>query len=113
SLRTLLAGGNSAVAGGPQPTPTPSPGGSPGPTPSGGPVATPPADVAALIAYANDHFERAQAALRNGDFATYGQEIALVQQALQRLQGLTGSPAPGASPASSGTAPGNSPSAAP
>jgi uncharacterized membrane protein (UPF0182 family) len=116
SLRTLLAGGNSAVGGGPLPSPTPTPGGSPGPTPSGGPVATPPADVAALIAYANEHFEKAQAALRNGDFATYGQEIALVQQALEKLQALTGSPAPTApsgSPAPGATAPGSSASPAP
>ena len=41
-----------------------------------------------LIAYANSHFELAQAALRDGDFARYGSEIALVQAALQRLQVL-------------------------
>ena len=35
--------------------------------------------------YANDHFELAQAALRDGDFATYGEEIAKVEAALQRL----------------------------
>jgi hypothetical protein len=57
-----------------------------------------------LINYANDHFELAQAALRNGDFARYGSEIALVQAALQRLQVLApglASPAvgPSASPA--------------
>ncbi len=49
--------------------------------------------MAALIAYANQHFELAQAALRDGDFATYGAEIAKVQQALQELSGLV-SPAP-------------------
>lgn len=109
ALNLLLAGGFSGT---PTPTPTPTPGSSPGvtpaPTPSGGPVATPPADVQALVAYANQHFELAQAALKNGDFATYGNEIALVQQALQRLDALVGptlapstpSPAPsaGASP---------------
>ncbi len=53
---------------------------------------------AGLIDYANTHFERAQAALRAGDFATYGEEIARVQAALQRLDqlapGLTASPTP-------------------
>ena len=30
--------------------------------------------MAGLIEYANEHFEAAQAALRAGDFATYGEE---------------------------------------
>jgi uncharacterized membrane protein (UPF0182 family) len=93
SLQLLLQ-----VQGTPSPTPSPTPGPSPsGPAPSGpapsGPAATPapsgpagiPSDVPGLIAYANQHFELAQQALRNGDFATYGREIALVQQALERL----------------------------
>jgi len=104
ALNLLLAGG---FGGGPSPTPTPSPGVSPGPTPSGGPIATPPADVQALVAYANQHFELAQAALRNGDFATYGREIALVQDALRRLEGLVGpslTPVPSVVP-SSGASP--------
>jgi flagellin-specific chaperone FliS len=51
--------------------------------------------VAALVAYANEHFELAQAALRAGDFATYGQEIAKVQDALRQLDALVKlSPAP-------------------
>jgi uncharacterized membrane protein (UPF0182 family) len=70
----------------PGPTTPPGPGASLTPTPTTGPGSTlPPADVAALVAYANDHFERAQAALRAGDFATYGAEIANVQDALRRL----------------------------
>ena len=94
--------------GGPGPTPTPgpspSPGASPAPTPTQGPGATPPAgDVAALVEYANLHFELAQQALRDGDFARYGQEIELVQQALSQLEELVGgaaspSVAPSASP---------------
>jgi uncharacterized membrane protein (UPF0182 family) len=90
SLQLLLQ-----VQGTPSPTPAPTPVPSPsGPAPSG-PAATPaptpsgpagiPSDVPGLIAYANQHFELAQQALRNGDFATYGREIALVQQALERL----------------------------
>jgi uncharacterized protein len=105
ALRLLLA---AEGAGGPGPGPTPTP----GPTPSPGPGATPaptpgatpgtalPADVPGLIEFANTHFELAQSALRNGDFARYGTEIALVQAALQRLQVLApGSvaPSPGAS----------------
>jgi hypothetical protein len=80
----------------PGPSSSPAPGASPGPTPTAGPGASPPAgDVAALIAYANDHFERAQAALRAADFATYGVEMAKVQDALRQLDALVKiSPAP-------------------
>ena len=68
------------------PTPTPDPGSTPAPTPDpGGPL---PTDVPGLIAYANLHFELAEEALRAGDFATYGAEIALVEAALQRLDEL-------------------------
>jgi hypothetical protein len=59
-----------------------------------------PTDVPGLIEYANAHFELAQSALRDGDFARYGTEIALVEAALQRLQVLApglGSPVPDAS----------------
>jgi uncharacterized membrane protein (UPF0182 family) len=90
------------------PAPSPSPGGSPGPTPTPGPSATPgpgasppaglPTDVAGLVDYANSHFELAQAALRNGDFATYGAEMQKVETALQALGRLTGSPSPSVAP---------------
>jgi hypothetical protein len=93
--------------GGPTTSPTPSPGASPTPEPSATPAPTPgvelPADVPGLIAYANAHFEIAQAALRDGDFARYGTEIALVEAALQRLEELApglASPIPEASPSS-------------
>ena len=94
ALNLLLA------AGGQQPGPSPTPGGgpSPGPTVSPGPSASVspglPSDVAGLIAYANAHFEAAQQALRDGDFARYGQEIALVKEALARLQVLAPTPSP-------------------
>ncbi|HEU4919465.1 MAG TPA: UPF0182 family protein, partial [Candidatus Limnocylindrales bacterium] len=91
--------------GGPSPSPTPSPGPTPTPGPTGtpGPEPTPPSDdVAALVEYANLHFELAQEALRDGDFARYGEEIALVQQALSQLEQLVeggaASPAPSAVP---------------
>jgi uncharacterized protein len=99
---TLDAALMSILAGGATPTPSPSPGASPGasptPAPSTGPGPTPPAgDVSALIAYANQHFQLAQQALRNGDFATYGSEMQKVQQALTELSSLTASPSPAAS----------------
>jgi len=85
----------------PTPTPTPAPGQTPGPTPSGD---TLPSDVPGLIDYAYRHFQLGQAALRDGDFARYGEEQAKVDAALQRLRELApelslGSPAPSASPA--------------
>jgi uncharacterized protein len=93
ALRLLLGGSGTTPPGG-SPAPGSSPAPSPSPAPSG-PVASPPSgDVAALIQYANLHFERAQTALRNGDFATYGSEIKLVQDALRQLDVLTSSPAP-------------------
>jgi uncharacterized membrane protein (UPF0182 family) len=92
ALRLLLA----AEAGNLPPPPTPSPGPSPTPGASPGPSATPaptpgtalPSDVPGLIEFANAHFELAEAALRDGDFASYGTEIALVEAALQRLEQL-------------------------
>ncbi len=103
ALRLLLA---AEEGGAPGPVPTPTPGPSPTPRPGTTPGPTPrptsgtelPADVPGLIDYANAHFELAQAALRDGDFARYGTEIALVQAALQRLQVLApGSAVPGSS----------------
>jgi uncharacterized membrane protein (UPF0182 family) len=96
ALNQLLGTGPTPT---PTPTPTPGPSGGPSPTPGGSPAPTVgpelPADVPGLIAYANAHFEAAQAALRNGDFATYGREIGLVQAALSRLDVLAGpTPAP-------------------
>ena len=91
-------------SGGPGPTPSPT---SPGPTPTPGPTGTPrpgstppSGDVAALVEYANLHFELAQQALRDGDFARYGAEIELVKEALAQLDALVGgtSPSPSASP---------------
>jgi hypothetical protein len=120
ALQQLLA----AEAGNPQPPPNPSPGPGPSPGPSPGasaspgpgptPGATPgtglPNDVPGLIAYANQHFELAQTALREGDFARYGAEIAQVQAALQRLQQLQPGiasplPVPAASQPAASTAP--------
>jgi uncharacterized membrane protein (UPF0182 family) len=93
ALTLLLSGTGSTSSpsptpGGPSPSPgvSPTPGASVAPAPSGGPNVTPrPDDVKALVSYANTHFELAQAALKAGDFATYGVEIAKVQATLRQL----------------------------
>lgn len=99
SLRLLLEAQGTP---GPGPSVPPLPGPSPEPTPSGEPAPTPsvvpgdglPTDLAGLIEYANTHFELAQQALRDGDFARYGEEIAKVEAALRRLDELAASPSP-------------------
>jgi len=105
ALSLLLSGTGSTPSpsptpGGPSPSPgvSPSPSASATPIPSGGPQVTPrPDDVKALITYANTHFELAQAALRAGDFATYGVEIAKVQATLRQL-GVVVVPSPTPAP---------------
>jgi uncharacterized protein len=82
----------------PGPTVTPAPGVTPAPTARPTPGGELPADVTALVDYANTHFELAQAALRAGDFATYGDEMDKVQDALVRLGELTGTPTPSITP---------------
>jgi uncharacterized membrane protein (UPF0182 family) len=96
ALNLLLA---KEAGGSPGPSPTPGPTPTPGPSATPGPGGSlpPSADVQQLVNYANQHFELAQAALRDGDFARYGAEIELVKQALAQLAILTG----GASPAPS------------
>ncbi len=102
SLRSLLAAGP-GQAPGPAPTPSPGPSPSPGASPTPGPT-LPAGDVQGLVEYANGHFELAQAALRAGDFATYGEEIKLVQEALRQLSQLVGTSAtPSQSPSGSVT----------
>ena len=107
-LLTTQAGGAPGPSPTPGPTPaptaTPAPGQTPGPTvaPTAVPTTPPdgamPTDVPGLIDYANTHFDLAQAALRGGDFATYGTEMAKVQAALEALGRLTTSPAPSLAP---------------
>ncbi len=104
SLNLLLAaqGGGPGASPSPGPTPTPGPSEAPGPSATPRPTLPPggalPTDVAGLVEYANTHFELAQAALRGGDFATYGTELDNVQRALEALGQLTGSPAPSPAP---------------
>jgi uncharacterized membrane protein (UPF0182 family) len=69
----------------PPPSGSPGPGASPGP--SGSPSA---ATIPQLVRSASDHYARAQAALRSGDFTTYGQELKALEDDLARLRALTG-----------------------
>ncbi len=108
ALQQLVSAETSRPPGGPSPSPSggPGPSASPGPASSATPGPTPsvllPSDVTGLIAYANVHFEAAQAALRAGDFSTYGDEMALVEAALRQLQILApGLAAPTLAPADS------------
>lgn len=57
------------------------------------PVETAPIDatVEELIASANAHYEAAQAAQRSGDWSAYGEELAALEEDLNRLLALTGS----------------------
>jgi uncharacterized membrane protein (UPF0182 family) len=115
ALNLLLAkeangGGGSSPP--PGPTPTPGPSATPGPTATPGPGETVPPglDVQQLVDFANQHYELAQQALRNGDLAQYQAEIDLVGQAIAQAQLLTG----GGSPAPSlPSLPSAAPSAAP
>ena len=67
--------------------PTPTPGAGASPSPSASPAA---ATIAQLVRSASDHDAKAQAALRNGDFTTYGQELKALEDDLARLRALTG-----------------------
>lgn len=87
----------------------------------GGVVAPPPPDgeepppvgnvnqrIAALVQEALQHFANAEAALRNGDLATYQEEIALAQAAIERANELAAkrgisSPSPTPTPSASPT----------
>ena len=79
-----------------EPTPTPTGTASPSPGPTTPAV---PGDVASLVAEAADAFEDGQEALRNNDFAAYGQAQDRLRTALERLEaagaggGATPSPA--------------------
>ena len=61
----------------------------PGAPPGGTAVAQPPAAAATdleLIRQANQHFERAQQLLREGNWTGYGEEIKKVGEVLKRLE---------------------------
>ncbi|MEW5720288.1 MAG: UPF0182 family protein, partial [Chloroflexota bacterium] len=60
------------------------------PPSTGAPGAPTGANVNALIKEANDHYTRAQDALKTGDWATYGKEMQALQQTLDKLMQATG-----------------------
>jgi uncharacterized membrane protein (UPF0182 family) len=51
-------------------------------------------DVGELSLRATRHYDAAQAALRQGDWATYGQELAQLKAVLDKLVSLTDQPQP-------------------
>ena len=78
------------------PTPTPTGTASPSPAPSAPAVG---GDVASLVAEAADAFEDGQEALRNNDFAAYGQAQERLRTALDRLEASGAGAAPAPTPA--------------
>jgi hypothetical protein len=76
------------------PVPGPTPAATPRVTASPVPAATPSssASVNDLARQADAAYQRAQAALRNGDFATYGQEIATVEALIRQIVERSGTP---------------------
>ena len=85
ALNKIFGGGTLATATSSPGGATPAPGAQP--TAAGAPPASPaPApDAQALIREANQHFERAQQLLRQGDFAGYGEENRKLGEILKRL----------------------------
>jgi uncharacterized protein len=75
ALNVIFGGG----AGGPAET------AGPAPTASSAPARTVPASVESLIQQANQHYERAQQDLRQGDWSGYGQEIQGLGQILKQM----------------------------
>ena len=47
-------------------------------------------EIQALVKSISDHYSKAQAALRNSDFATYGAELDAMSKDLAKLRDLTG-----------------------
>ncbi len=54
------------------------------------PTISAPTSVNALVKKANDHYARAQDALKTADWATYGKEMQALQQTLEELMRITG-----------------------
>jgi uncharacterized membrane protein (UPF0182 family) len=83
-------------------------------SPSPGPAGGLPTNVSGLIRYATDHFAAAKADQASGNFVAYGQEMQLVQSALNALSALNaGASAPPTASASIPPVPSASPAPAP
>ncbi|MDE3087817.1 MAG: UPF0182 family protein [Chloroflexota bacterium] len=81
ALTRVFSGLGTPIAGTPPPTTT---------TTTGSTTTAVSPDVAALAKEANDHYTKAQDALKIADWATYGAEMKLLQQALDKLVQATG-----------------------
>ena len=104
ALADLLASPVVAPGGGTTPTPTPAATPTPPPAVTFPPDTSLPADIKGLIAYADQHYQAAQAQLRAGSLTGYDTEMAkvgLALDALARLEGIGASPSPSASAAPS------------
>ena len=62
--------------------------------PTAEPVPSAPSSTAELIQRANEHYQRALAAQRAGDWARYGEEMRLVGEVLRALQAAAGGGSP-------------------
>jgi uncharacterized membrane protein (UPF0182 family) len=95
SLAVIFAGAPpTPLEPGAQPGATPAPGTTPAATPTATPTPRPattpapaatPGSIGALAREADAAYQRAQEALRRGDFATYGQEIARVEELIRQI----------------------------
>ena len=81
--------GSPGVTGTPAATATPRPVSTPGATPTPQPTLQP-GSLGELARQADEAYQRAQEALRNGDFATYGSQIDRVEQLIQEIVRQTG-----------------------
>lgn len=81
---TQPVGSPTSVPGAAVPTPSPAPAAAGTPTPGGAPPT-----IGQLAREADAAFQRAQTALRNGDFAAYGREIARVEELIKQIVALT------------------------
>jgi len=81
------------------------------PTPTSTPALV--AQIQNLVTQANQHYALALAALKAGDLATYGAQMAIVGQLLQQIQSLTGTSSTSASPSPGATSPTPTTSASP
>lgn len=77
------------------------------------PTSGAPAVDSARAAEALNHYQRAQDALKTGDWSTFGNELAQVQQILQQLAGTVAPPSPTPGTPTTPNSPGSSPTPTP
>jgi hypothetical protein len=91
ALEAALTGISPPITDGGTSTPPPTPAPGQTPAPGGTPAIR---NAAQLTQSALDHYERAQAALRDGDWTTYGREIEAMKRDLDALALVTGAATP-------------------